>query len=169
MRTKELTLAAILIALGIIIPMFTHYIAAGNVLLPMHIPVLIAGFVLKPRYAVLVGVLTPILSSVLTGMPPTFPMLPIMVFELATYALVASILRQKLNLNIYLILIISLICGRIVATIVVFILIAKFNAPFPSAIVFITNSISTGIIGIIIQLIIIPPVANAVNYVYNKN
>lgn len=166
MKTKDLTISALLIAMRLIIPMFTHYIAAGNILLPMHIPVLIAGLVLKPRYAVIVGIITPILSSVLTGMPPMFPMLPIMIFELATYALVASILKNKLNLNIYLILIISLICGRIIAALIAQILIVGFNAPFPSGIVFITTAITTGYIGIIIQLIIVPPIAKAISKYY---
>lgn len=163
MKTREITISAILIALGVIIPMFTHYIAAGNIILPMHIPVLIAGLLLKPRYAVIVGVTTPILSSVLTGMPPAFPMLPIMIFELAAYALVASILFRVKNLNIYVALIISLIIGRVVALVVVFIMIQFFNPPFQSATIFIANAISTGWIGIVIQLIIIPPLVMAVN------
>ncbi len=84
MKTKTLTLSALLIAIGVILPMLTHYIAAGNIILPMHIPVLVAGLILKPRYALIVGAMTPIISSILTGMPPLFPILPIMVFELST-------------------------------------------------------------------------------------
>ncbi len=167
MKTRDLTIASLLIAMGIILPMFTHYIAAGNILLPMHIPVLIAGLVLKPKHAVLVGAITPILSSVLTQMPPAFPMLPIMVFELATYALIASILKSKFNLNIYLILIISLICGRVIAALVAQVLIIGFDAPFASGVAFITAAITTGYIGVIIQLVISPPIAKVINKRYN--
>ncbi len=158
---KQITIAAVMIAIGVILPMYSHVIAAGPVLLPMHIPVLIAGFLLLPQYAVIVGILTPILSSVLTGMPPTFPMLPIMIFELATYALVASILFNKLKFNVYVVLIISMIIGRIVGGITAQILIMGFDAKFESGWVFVVNGVTTGLMGIAIQLVIIPPIVIA--------
>ncbi len=167
MKTKDLTISALFIALGVILPMFTHYVAAGNIILPMHIPVLIAGLILKPRYALIVGTLTPIVSSVLTQMPPIFPMLPIMVFELAAYALIASILKHKYNLSIYIILIISMICGRIIAALVAQVLIVGFNAPFENGLAFITAAITTGYIGIIIQILIIPPIVKTINKHYH--
>ena len=46
----------------------------GVVFLPMHLPVLLAGFFLGPRFGLLVGIITPLLSSLLTGMPPLLPL-----------------------------------------------------------------------------------------------
>ncbi len=158
MKTKDLTFSAMLIALGVVLPIVTHTIAAGPVLLPMHIPVIIAGFVLKPKNALLVGVLTPILSSVLTKMPPIYPILPMMVVELGTYGLVTSIIVNKYDINIWLTLIISMVAGRVAAMIVVFVLVTIFDAQMGNAFLFAINSIKTGTIGIIIQLIIIPPI-----------
>ena len=44
--TKNLVLAGLFIALGVILPFFTGKVGElGRALLPMHIPVLIAGFV----------------------------------------------------------------------------------------------------------------------------
>ncbi len=160
--TKQLTIASLMIALGIILPLLTHSIAAGPVLLPMHIPVIIAGFILKPKFALLVGVLTPILSSVLTGMPPSFPMLPVMIFELGTYALVTSILFNKYKVNVYIVIIIAMIVGRIVAGITMQALIIGFDVHIKNGYVFITSAISTGLIGIGIQLLIIPPIIYAI-------
>ncbi len=157
MKANKLTLVSIFIALGIALPSVTHFIAAGNVLLPMHLTIFIAGCILKPKYAVIVGALTPILSSLLTQMPPAYPMLPIMVFELAAYALVISYLRNVYKLNIYLCLILSMVVGRIVAMLVVLFLIVVFKEQM-SAIPFIVNAVKTGIIGIVIQLLIVPPI-----------
>ncbi len=162
MKTKDLTLCSIFIALGIVLPMATHSIAAGPVLLPMHIPVIISGFILKPRYAVIVGVLTPILSSVLTGMPPVFPVLPMMVFELGTYAIVTSILVHKFDLNVWIVLILSMIAGRIAALLVTIILIQFFDAQMGNAFISIINSIKAGTIGILIQLTLIPAIVYAI-------
>lgn len=112
----------------------------------------------------LVGALTPILSSVLTGMPPMFPVLPFMVFELLTYGAVVSYMHNKVKANIFLSLIVAMIAGRIVSAIVVWILTSFFMAKLPAPTVFIAGAIVKGIPGIIIQLILIP----AIVYILNK-
>lgn len=162
--TKELILSALFVALGLVLPMLFHSIGAGSVFLPMHIPVLLAGFFLSVPYATLVGALTPILSSVLTGMPPMFPVLPFMVFELLTYGAVVSYMHNKVKANIFLSLIVAMIAGRIVSAIVVWILTSFFMAKLPAPTVFIAGAIVKGIPGIIIQLILIP----AIVYILNK-
>ncbi len=73
--TKELVLSGLLLASGIILPMIFHMVSlTGPIALPMHIPVLIGGFLLSPQIALALGVLTPVLSGLLTGMPVMFPM-----------------------------------------------------------------------------------------------
>lgn len=156
--TKQLVLSGVFIALGIVLPMVFHIFGGGNIFLPMHIPVIIAGFFLSVPYALAVGVLTPILSSLLTGMPPVFPVLPFMIVELATYSLVVSILYRKYNINVYVSLIVSMLCGRIMAGVAVWGLATFFMAKLPSPLVFITGSVAKSIPGIIIQLIFIPTV-----------
>ena len=70
-NTKQLVLAALCVALGVVLPVAFHSIPnAGSVLLPMHIPVLLCGLVCGPVYGLLSGILTPLLSSMITGMPP---------------------------------------------------------------------------------------------------
>ncbi|MFV0498643.1 MAG: ECF transporter S component [Bacilli bacterium] len=162
MSTKNLSIASIYIAFGIIIPLCTHYLAAGNIILPMHIPIIIAGFTLKPKYAIIVGFTTPILSFLITGMPIFFPMLPIMVAELTTYTIAGWYFKQKMRVNIYLSLILTMIVGRTIAAIIAQILIMGFNAPFESGIAFISAAITTGIIGIVIQILIIPPITKLI-------
>jgi riboflavin transporter FmnP len=86
---RQITLAGLFIAIGLILPMAFHVLGPGTTFLPMHIPVLMAGFSLGLPMALLVGILTPILSSLLTGMPLIFPVLPFMILELGTYAILA--------------------------------------------------------------------------------
>lgn len=43
--------------------------------------------VIQENMALLLGIITPIVSSILTGMPVAFPMAIIMAFELGTYGL----------------------------------------------------------------------------------
>ncbi len=162
-KTKELVLSGLLIALGLVLPMAFHLFKAGGpVFLPMHIPVLLGGMILSPVFALLVGVLTPIVSNLLTSMPPLMPMLPIMIVELGLYGLVASILRKKLNLNVFISLIVSMIIGRIGAGLVVYVMTSVFAVQFAPPIAFVIGGISKGIPGIIIQLIFIPIIVKAV-------
>mgnify|MGYP001136853265 CR=1 FL=1 len=166
MRTsivRETVLAGFFIALGIVLPIAFHFIGQGTAFLPMHIPVILAGFVLNAPFAVVVGIATPILSSIMTGMPPVFPVLPFMVFELATYGLVTSLLYRRLKLNVYVSLIGAMISGRIVATIVVWVLTTMFVVQLPSPFVWLTGVVVAGVPGIIIQLLLIPAVVFALD------
>ena len=98
MKVKYLTLSALFIALGIVMPFITGQIPQfGNMLLPMHLPILIAGFMLPWQYATLIGFIVPLLRSALFSMPPMFPSAFAMAFELATYALVISIVYRLFN------------------------------------------------------------------------
>lgn len=156
MNTKKLSLSGLLIALGLILPIVFHaFGGAGKIFLPMHLSVLVAGFLLPPVNALAVGMLTPFLSSVLTGMPVTFPMMPIMIVELGTYALVISLLNKKRIESIYLKLIVAMVSGRIMAGITVFAM-AGIAGLKMKPLIFVQGSIVTGLPGIIIQLIMIP-------------
>ncbi|OZV11469.1 ECF transporter S component [Tissierella sp. P1] len=156
---KSLVLSGVFIATGLVLPMAFHAIGgAGPVFLPMHIPVLIAGFFLELPFAAAVGILTPLLSSLLTGMPPFFPVLPYMILELATYGAIVSLLYRKSKVNVCMSLIISMICGRIMAGAAVWVLATIFMVQLPSPVVFVQGAIIKGIPGIIIQLILIPSI-----------
>jgi len=81
----------VFISLGVLLPIAFHAVGAmGSVFLPMHIPVLMAGLLMGPVIGAGVGALTPVCSSLLTGMPPLMPTLPIMIPELIAYGAVAG-------------------------------------------------------------------------------
>lgn len=153
---RQTILSGLFIALGLILPSIFHMFGgAGPALLPMHLPVLMAALVLSPTYAILVGLLTPLFSSLLTGMPPMYPMVIIMSLELATYGGVLAYLVRRRHMNVYLSLIIAMILGRLVAGLVVAVLAAGFGLPM-KPLEFIIGAFTTGILGIVIQLFVIP-------------
>ena len=160
--TKELVLSGLLLASGIIIPMIFHIFGmTGPIALPMHIPVLIGGLLLPPQLAFALGIITPITSGLLTGMPVMFPMAIIMALELGIYGLTASLAARKFKLSIFPALIISMIAGRIAAGLTVALLVQLFGLKM-NPLIFIQGAIITGIPGIIIQLIFIPALIHAI-------
>lgn len=154
--TKELVLSGLLLATGILLPMVFHIFSlSGPIALPMHIPVLIGGFLLPPQIALLLGIITPIISGLLTGMPVMFPMAVIMAAELGIYGLTASLATRKLNLSLIPSLIIAMVWGRIAAGFTVAVLVQLFGVKM-NPVLFVKTAIMTGLPGLMIQLIFIP-------------
>ena len=162
-HVKNLVTAAMCVALGIILPMAFHTIQnAGSIFLPMHIPVLICGLACGWQYGLLCGVLTPRLSSLLTGMPPA-AILPAMLCELAVYGLLTGICMHFIHTgkqitNIYLSLLLAMLGGRVISGILKAFI---FNVGQYSLEIFMTSSFLTCIPGIVIQIAFVPVVVLA--------
>jgi uncharacterized membrane protein len=151
---KEITLTALFITLGVILPVVFHQFAlAGRIFLPMHIPVILAGIFVGPVGGLIVGLVCPTLSFFLTGMPPPYAV-PLMSMELSIYGLTIGILIRWIELPL-LSLLISMILGRLAFGLGLFILGQFLSLPYgPKA--FIKVSLITGLPGIAMQLILIP-------------
>lgn len=154
-QIRQLTLSCLFVALGIIIPFFIHIpgVNFGQMFLPMHIPVILCSFICGYKFGGLCGLLTPLLSSIFTGMPPMPTFAVPMMFELLTYGLIAALLYKKFN--VYISLIGAMVGGRIVAAIATLIVYGLNGKPFLFP-VFLTTTFVTAIPGIIIQIILIP-------------
>ena len=163
MRTKDIVLTGLFIALGLVLPMAFHGVTnAGSIFAPMHIPVLVCGMLLGPVCGGICGLLTPILSSVLTGMPPA-PVLPAMAVELTVYGLMTGLLMRTLKMEDslvknYVVLILAMLCGRIIAGLVRALIL---NAGSYSMAAWVTAYFVTGLPGIGIQLVLIPAIVRA--------
>lgn len=154
--TRKLINVAMFIALGVTLPIAFHFFGGvGSVFLPMHIPVLMAGLLLGAKGGLAVGVLTPIVSSFTIGMPPLMPMLPVMVGELGVYGVVAGYLYQKNKLSLVWSLMGAMLAGRLAAAFVVAGMVAVLSVKM-KPLMFIVGAISTGLPGIIIQLLFVP-------------
>lgn len=157
-NSKEVIVAGLFVCIGIILPMAFHVAGPGTVFLPMHIPVLLSGFVLSLPYAILVGLITPVLSSILTGMPPLFPVLPYMIIELVFYSSGVFMFYRIFEQSIYGSLLMAMITGRIATMSIVWILINITIVKLPDPFVFISGATIVGLPGILIQLLLIPPI-----------
>jgi thiamine transporter ThiT len=117
---KRSIITAVCIGLCVVLPMLFHSIPNGGTLFsPMHIPVLLSGLICGWPFGLLCGLAGPLLSSLITGMPP-MAYLPSMMIELAVYGLVCGLMinlirTKKLYADLYISLVVALIAGRIVA------------------------------------------------------
>lgn len=152
---KNIVFTALCLAIGIIIPVFFHLMAPGigSVFLPLHIPVLICGLVSGAGYGGILGLMLPILSSMLTGMPPLYPVAIAMMLELCTYGAVSGLLHKRYN--VYISLIGAMLAGRAVSGAAMTVLLG-FAGKSYSFTAFIVSSFVTALPGIAIQIIFIP-------------
>ncbi len=154
---------ALYLALSIILPIGFHASGlGGRIFLPMHIPVLLAGFLIGPQAAVIVGLLAPGLSHLLTAMPPTYAV-PLMTLELPLYGLVAGLTYRRLHLNIYVALAAAMIVGRIMFGLGLLVLGMIMELPYTAASFFaVGGALWMGLPGIAVQFVIIPIIVAAV-------
>lgn len=163
----NLTLAAMFLALGMVLPFLTGQIPQiGSMLLPMHIPVLLCGLICGWQYGLIVGLVMPVLRYFIFGMPPIFPTGIAMAFELATYGLVIGLLysrsRWKCIFALYKSMIFAMLAGRIVWGAAQMVLLGIKGNVFTWQ-MFFAGAFVNAFPGIILQLILIPAVMVALN------
>ena len=152
---KQVSLNALFISLGIIIPFFFHQFGlAGRIFSPMHYPVFFAGIMLGPVSGAVVGLLSPILSFFLTSMPPPYAV-PLMAIELPVYGFSIGLLYRYLKFPLLLSLILSMVAGRCAFALGLFVIGAFIKLPL-NFMSFLEASFITGLPGIVLQLILIP-------------
>jgi uncharacterized membrane protein len=164
---KNMTLSAMFVAIGVVLPFFTGQIPRiGNMLLPMHIPVFLCGLICGWQYGAIVGFVLPLFRSVLFSMPVMFPTAAAMAFELMTYGLAAGLLygRSKWQcvIALYRSLLIAMLSGRIVWGFVQMIFLGLGGNRFTWK-AFMAGAFLNAIPGIILQLVFIPAVMVALN------
>lgn len=167
---KKMVLAALMVALAVVLARVVHALMGwqgGGILLPMHIPVLLCGFFCGWKYGLLCGILSPLVNLLISG-GPTGPTLISMEFELATYGLCAGLLssprlaflgrpfgRYAEIAHTVIALVLSMLIGRAVWGIVKAVISVGNPGSFGFQ-TFLAGAFVTAIIGIIIQLILIP-------------
>ncbi len=119
----------------------------------MHIPVFLAGIFVGPVSGLIVGLVCPGMSFLLTGMPPPYAV-PLMSLELPVYGISIGILIRVIKVPI-LSLLLAMILGRLAFAFGLFIFGLFLSLPYgPKE--FIKVSVITGLPGIAIQLVLIP-------------
>ena len=166
-QIRNLTLAAMLLALGLVLPMVTGNIPrVGNLLLPMHLPVFLGGLLLGWQYGLLLGAVLPLMRSLLFGMPPLYPVALAMTFELATYGAVAGALYRrspwKCLQALYRALLFAMFAGRAVWGLAEVALLGMTGKAFTRQ-MFLAGAFFNAVPGILLQLILIPSVMLALH------
>ena len=156
LRTNKLILTSLFIACGLLLPLAFHTFGmGGRTFLPMHIPVFMGGLLLGWLPGFIIGAITPLLSCLLTGMPPLIPSLPMMIVELALFGLVAGFMYHEKHQNIYLSLVSAMIAGRLGAAFVLM-LFSDMLGIHLHPLTYVAATFMTGIAGVIFQLVFIP-------------
>lgn len=163
----NLTLAAMFLAIGLVLPFLTGQVPQiGKMLLPMHIPVLLCGLVCGWQYGLGVGFILPLLRSVLFSTPVLFPSAVSMAFELATYGFVVGFLyahsRWQCVIALYRCMLAAMLAGRVVWGVVQIILLGIGETGFTWQ-AFIAGAFLNAVPGILAQLILIPMIMVALN------
>lgn len=159
-KTYKLTLSSLFLAIGLVLPFLTGQIPElGNMLLPMHLPVMLCGLILGAPYGALVGIVTPLLRSLIFARPVLYPAALAMAAELATYGAVIGAIyflsKKKTLPMLYLALVSAMTVGRLVwgATMAALMGFSGFTFSY-----FLGEAVINAIPGIILQLILIPAV-----------
>lgn len=153
------------VATAVILPQVFHAVgilsgtgtAVGAALLPMHLSVLLAGMLGGPTVGLMAGILSPLVSFGISGMPAA-AVLPFMVIELGIYGLTAGGL-SKTKLPTFVQLLITQAAGRIArAAAMVFAIYALGNSQLTVA--SIGAFIVDGLFGILLQWALLPLLAD---------
>ncbi len=160
---KKTVGSGLFLALCLVLPLFTGQIPEiGNMLLPMHLPVLLCGMLYGPWWGGAVGFIAPLLRFVIFGRPMIFPTGIAMAFELMTYAIVAGLLISALPKKLpytYISLVAAMLGGRVVWAAARMIL-TLFGGQAFTLSFFLAEGFINAIPGIILQLVLIPPLTH---------
>lgn len=161
-RVRRLTLSAMLLALGIVLPFFTMQLEEiGNMLLPMHLPVMLCGLICGWKYGGVVGFILPLLRSLLFGRPVMYPNAAAMALELMTYGIVVGLVYTALGRGrlwqVYAALVSAMLAGRAVWGCVYAALLGASGSAFTLS-AFLAGAFLNAIPGIVLQLVLIPAI-----------
>lgn len=160
---KKSIITAVCIALCVVLPQAFHSIPnAGSIYCPMHIPVLLCGLICGWQYGLLCGIAGPLVSALITGMPPA-AVLPGMLVECAAYGALTGLMMQlvhtkKVYPDLYISLLVAMLGGRIISGIAKALI---FSAGSYSMTAWVTGSFVTSLPGIIVHLVLIPSIVYA--------
>ena len=164
MQIRRMVYAAMFLAIALLLPFLTGQIPqVGGMLCPMHLPVLLCGFICGPFWGGAVGLVCPMLRHVFFGMPPVLTAIT-MTFELCAYGILSGVfhriakklLGEKSLAAVYAALVLAMIGGRIVWGLASSVLMLAGQTEF-SAAAFFAGGFVQAWPGILLQLVLIPP------------
>lgn len=161
---RRLAFAAMCLSLCMLLPFVAMQIPQlGSMLSPMHIPVLLAGYLCGGWFAMIVGLIAPILRFVMFGMPQIIPTGLCMSIELATYGLFSGILFRRMPnkpWGVYVSLVLAMLGGRLIWGFAAKLIYAASGMNFTWEL-FLAGAFVNAIPAIILHILLIPPIVIA--------
>ncbi len=148
--TKAVLGQSLFLAFALILPVITHRLGLNYLIAqPMHWMILFAGLTYGSFSGLMLGVLIPVVSFIISGMPVPAA-LPFMIPELAVYGFVTGLLKPKITGFG------STAAGLIAGKVVYLVLIAiagKLQLPLLE---FVQKTWAPGLIAIMLQIALLP-------------
>ena len=154
---RDIVFGGLFLALAIVVPYLLHLVGGGklgSIFLPMLLPIAMCGFLTNPRVAVVVGMIAPLVSSLLTGMPPMYPPIAfIMCGEGMILGGLTSVLYRTARLNVWASLATAATSDRLFVALAMFVLSRWLDIPER---LFSWAAVLHGLPGVALQFAIIP-------------
>lgn len=151
---REVYIGGLFSAIAFVLPIAFHLLGLGAMFTPMLLPIFCLGFLVRFQVVLSAAIIVPLLSCFLTGMPPLYPPIVIVVMaEAAVLGVAASLLTKNLKINFWASLILSIIFGKITAIVITLVIANIFHL---SKMVTGFALIIYTLPGILLQVIIIP-------------
>ncbi len=161
LSVKAQTLAVLISVISAVaLPQLAHLIggyaglgtSVGEIFLPMHLPVILVGFAGGPVAGAVAGVLAPVISFALTGMPAAAA-LPFILIEIFTYGLVSGLIGN-VKLNSFVKILFTQVSGRVMRILAVLLATTVFGFE-KMTVNAVLSSMAMGIAGIVIQWLVV--------------
>lgn len=157
-RFQQLKIAALLLAAGVFLPFLGDLVSFGDRLLLSQIPVLMTGLLCGMPYGAAVGLLTPLLTYLITAEPAFYPGVMVACASCAVMgAAVSPVFRTFTRgaASIYASLALALVSSRAAALVLDYVLLELEKQPY-SVTGLIRQECLYGWPGVLLQLLAIP-------------
>jgi hypothetical protein len=155
---RELAYAGLFGAAAIVLPSIFHLVQLGHLFMPMYLPLMALPFFVRWGMAGLTALVVPMLSAVITGMPPLMPpVAPVMAAELCFMAASLAVVRHRWpSASPALLLAPVLVAGRFLNAGLMYAAARQLDLPERVAA---GISFVAGWPGLILMMVVIPPIA----------
>jgi len=163
---NNIVLTVIFSAFGVLIPMLFHLVGLGSIFLPMFIPLAAGAFFLSPANAMIMGIFTPLASAVLTGMPPFYPPVAlVMMASLGVFCLLISVLSHRTSLPAIAVLSAAIIAERLILLLFLAVIMPLLKISYRA---FSIYELLKGMPGIVLILITVPIIVHRLKQIISR-
>jgi len=156
LTARDLAYGGLFGAVAFLLPVLFHLVRLGHLFMPMYPPLVVLAFLTVPRVSATTALIVPILSGLVTGMPPFYPPIaPVMAVELAVMALLIGLFVEKWpRIGVLPLLVPILLIGRVINVGLSFVAAQLIELP-PGFVAGL--SLLSGWPGLILLVLIVPP------------